>query len=368
MVAAPKLTRLTVAEAVETYLASVDRAVAGRSLSKATAENYRRYLGEFVELAGPTAVLDDLSAENVDDIVLMFGSTPDQRFARTDPTRTRGAGSMVNFRAAVSRLFTEAVVQGWVESSPMPTTRVRPKAAGMKDPARKALGQNAAEALLDSVAQVTGERKDQDLRLRDEFLLRLLVECGPRVSEVCSADQSDLSRSDDGVWWLTVTGKGNKTRELPVSALTVEMYQTYLSTERPPPRERTRRHPESGEWEVTAPASDAEQALLLSWRGRRITPRDVQLLVKRYSSRLPADVRRRVTPHGLRHTAATLLLVSGAADVMTVKELLGHSSVATTSLYLDADRNEMAAAVRAHPVTGERRRPSGASRSTPRAS
>ena len=85
-------------------------------------------------------------------------------------------------------------------------------------------------------------------------------------------------------------------------------------------------------------------------------PRDIQLMVERTSKRLPADVRRRVTPHGLRHTAATLLLASGAADIKTVKEILGHANIATTGIYLDSIDGEAARAVRMHPVTGEGRR------------
>jgi site-specific recombinase XerD len=82
-------------------------------------------------------------------------------------------------------------------------------------------------------------------------------------------------------------------------------------------------------------------------------PRDVQNLVDRLCKNLDPDVRRRVTPHGLRHTAATLLLSSGAADVKTVQSLLGHESLATTGIYLDQVKGEMIKAVASHPVTSD---------------
>jgi site-specific recombinase XerD len=348
MAAPPRFEPVTVADAVSRYLRGVDRAVAGHSMSPTTAGNYRRDLAEFVALAGGDRVLDTLSGADVDDIVLTYGSRPDGRYrpSTAGPVKTRGRGAQARFRQSVSRLFAEAALEGWVQASPMPRTKVRPRAAGMVGAARKALPQAAAEALLlvpDQWAQCrSNPRADQRLGLRDEFLLRLLIEAGPRVSEVCRADRADLQPRDDGTTWLRVLGKGRKERWLPLSSGTLAAYRRYESEERPPPRDED--PPERQE--------DAERALLLTWRARRMQPRDVQLLVERASRRLPAQVRRQVTPHGLRHTAATLLLASGAADIKTVQHLLGHESIATTGVYLDTIDSEMAQAVAAHPVTG----------------
>jgi site-specific recombinase XerD len=83
-------------------------------------------------------------------------------------------------------------------------------------------------------------------------------------------------------------------------------------------------------------------------------PRDVQLMVHRMVARMPPEVRRSVTPHGLRHTAGTLLLLSGAADPATVRDLFGHSNLSTTSAYLDTEKAQLIQAVRQHPVTAHR--------------
>lgn len=361
MVAAPPLDRISVEEAVARYLRMVRRSVIGHTLAATTASNYERDLTEFVTLAGPTRILDDLTAEDVDDIVIEYGSKPDGRHRpRPGKTiKTRGPGAQARFRQSVARLFSEAVLEGWVEANPMPRTRVRPRTRDLKDAARTALPQSAATALLDVPFAVPakGERQrraDMALGLRDEFILRLFMEAGPRVSEVSNANRADLTTDDDGDNWLTVTGKGNKTRRVPLSPGTKAAYDAYIEDERPEPRPRSHKDPETGEPVITAPVEDAEAALLLTWRGLRMKPRDIQLMVERTAKRLPADVRRRVTPHGLRHTAATLLLASGAADIKTVKEILGHASIATTGIYLDTIDGEAARAVRMHPVTGQR--------------
>ncbi len=358
MVAPPRLQRLSVSEAVERFVLSLDLAVAGQTLSAVTRENYARDLAELVTLAedlrGEGVVLDDLTAEDVDLVVLAYGRRPDGRFSRAGAGgRTRGAGAQARFRNSVNRLFGHAESHGWVQASPMEHTTVRPRIKGLTGAHRKALSATSASALIeaartDAPIRSAPHAQGRALRLRDEFLLRLLVETGPRVSEVCAADRADLSGRDDGTVWLHIRhGKGNKERWVPMSAGTYDVYRRYELDERPAAR------PREGDPSGTS-VEDAERALLLSWRGRRMTPRAVQDLVDRAVLRTPAEVRRRVTPHGLRHTAATLLLNSGAADIHTVKDLLGHASIATTGVYLDTADVEMTQAVAAHPVTGSR--------------
>lgn len=347
------------------YLRGINKAVAGGSMSQTTAGNYERDLAEFIELVGAATVLDDLTADDVDDAVLAYRAKPDGRYSSPppgSPVKRRGEGAQARFRQSVSRLFSEAVLSGWVEASPMPRTKVRPKMKGLINGARKALPESSAAALVEvpsgpPAVAVDGRapRSDMTLRLRDEFLLRLLVEVGPRVSEISGADQADIEHRDDGTHWLRVLGKGNKSRSLPLSQETMDVYTEYRKHERPAAKPRTRKVPETGEVIEVAPVEDAERALVLTWRGVRMKPRDIQLMVDRASKRLPPEVRRAVTPHGLRHTAATLLLRSGAADVRTVQEILGHASVSTTGIYLDTVSYEMSKAVEMHPINTPRR-------------
>jgi len=173
-----------------------------------------------------------------------------------------------------------------------------------------------------------------------------MMEAGPRVSELVAFNLADLTTRTIGgrtERFLQIQhGKGRKARSAPLSPATWAIYQTYIDS----PREVL----------VSALAADApkhtrrdsNQALLLSVRGRRMTPRGVELRL----DRLSAAVGARVTPHGLRHTAATQLLEGEGVTLPTVRNILGHADISTTSRYLDADATAAAEAVRNHPITG----------------
>lgn len=321
-------------------------------MAATTAANYSRDLAEFAELAGPDAVLDDLTADDLDRIVVAYASRPDGRY-KNPAGRVRSLGATARFRQSVSRLFTHATRVGWVQVNPVPDMAVTLRGYRTRAESRTALGQDAAGALLAAPTSSTTERRDQNMAARDVLILAMLLEVGPRVSELCAADLGDIRHDDSGVLWFTIRhAKGGKPRRVPLSPNTSELL-TAWAAERPTPRPRTRTV--NGERVIVQPVDDAERALLLTWRGVRMTPRDVQNMVHRRMADVPAEVRRQVTPHGLRHTAGTLLIASGAADVRTVRDLFGHASISTTSVYLDGSDAEMVAAVRAHPVTARPR-------------
>lgn len=342
MVAPPALQRVTVSEAVTRYFRDVERRLAAGSLAETTARTYRRDLDDFERLAGAERILDDLTGADIDDIVVAYRHEPDRRYAvpRDEP---KGTGITARFRQSVSRLFTYAEREALVQRNPMPDTSARPKARDRAAGARTALPLDSARALVEVPQDEPGGRADHRLSVRDEVILRILLETGPRVSELCAMDRADVDVRD-GVTWLRIRhGKGGKSRDVPLSPSTAALLATYEADHRPPA------------WHADPPAraEDSERALLVTFRGRRITPRDVQNLVSRTCALLPAGVRRRATPHALRHTMATLALSSGAADVSVVQRLLGHASLATTGVYLDEIREELALAVLRNPVTGQ---------------
>jgi site-specific recombinase XerD len=341
MVAPPKLRRLTVAEAVQRYFRDVERRLAAGSLAETTARTYRRDLDDFIRLAGAETLLDDLTGSDIDDIVVAFRYEPDRRYATPRPD-SKGTGIAARFRQSISRLFTFAEREAFIQRNPMPDTSARPKARDRAAGARTALPLDSARALVEVPQAPPTSRVDHRLSVRDEVILRLLLETGPRVSELCAMDRSDIDVRD-GVTWLQIRyGKGGKARDVPLSPSTAGLLTRYGADHRPPP------------WYADPPSrqEDSERALFVTFRGRRITPRDVQNLVARTCALLPAQVRRRATPHALRHTMATLALSSGAADVSVVQRLLGHASLATTGVYLDEIREELAQAVLRNPVTG----------------
>ncbi|WP_242496300.1 tyrosine-type recombinase/integrase [Xylanimonas protaetiae] len=342
MVAPPRLTLLTVAEAADRYLAAVRKDAVRGVLSPATARSYTRDVTELAALLGPQRVLDDVTGDDVDDALVRYQSSPDGRFA--DPDRKRGPGrstATVNrFRQSATRFFSHAARECWVQADPMlwaaPPARVR---GGLRV-ARTALTSAAAQSLLEtSAAPAPAEpsRRDQDLALRDRLVVALLLVLGPRVSELAGADVEDFAREPGQTRWR-ILGKGGAVRTVALSeplAATLDDYVTGLR-----PRLAALRPDDD----------DAQRALLLTWRGRRVDTQAIRGLLARAVGRMPAAYRRPATPHALRHTTATLLVAQGW-DVKVVAELLGHASIATTGVYLDRIEGELAAAIRAHPLT-----------------
>jgi integrase/recombinase XerC len=157
------------------------------------------------------------------------------------------------------------------------------------------------------IDQIVG---DEPERLRDRLVLELLYGTGIRVAELVGLDLADVDRSRRVV---RVLGKGNKQRTVPYGAPADAALERWLSTGRP-------------QW--STPASGT--ALLLGRRGRRLDQRAARTSVNRATRSVAGG--NGLSPHGLRHTAATHLL-DGGADLRSVQELLGHASLATTQIY-----------------------------------
>jgi site-specific recombinase XerD len=343
VVAPPRLTLVTVAEAVDRYLASVRVETVRGVLSPTTARSYERDVRELARLLGPERILDEVTGEDVDDALVRYQASPDGRFA--DPARKAGPGrstATVNrFRQSASRFFSHAAKECWVQADPMQWAAPPAKVRGGLRVARTALSSSAAQALLATAtgasAPGAAARSDQDLALRDRLVVALLLVLGPRVSELARADVEDFTREPGSTRWRVV-GKGGTTRTLALSPPLAAALEDYLTTLRP---RLAARRPDD---------PDAQHALLLSWRGRRADPQTIRGLLARAVGRMPAEYRRPATPHALRHTTATLLVAEGW-DVKVVAELLGHASIATTGVYLDRIEGELAAAIRSHPLS-----------------
>ncbi|PJI85571.1 tyrosine-type recombinase/integrase [Luteimicrobium subarcticum] len=337
MASPPPVDRIEVGEAVRRYLATVDSETVRGILARTTRDTYHRDLREFARLAGPATVLDDIEGEDVDDLLVRYQTAPDGRYrdaARKEGGPGKATASVNRFRQSVSRFFAHATRQAWVQANPFqwaaPPARDRD---GLRVE-RTALTQSTARALL-AADPAPAARPDQDLAARDRLVLALLLVVGPRVSELARADLADVVREPGAARWR-IRGKGGVVRTVSLSAPLEAALDEYLTDLRPRLAARG-----------TGP--DAERALLLSWRGRRVDPQTVRALLNRAMARVPANLRRGATPHALRHTTATLLVAHGW-DVKVVAELLGHASIATTGVYLDRIEGELAAAIAAHPL------------------
>ncbi|MEU7710566.1 tyrosine recombinase XerC [Micromonospora chalcea] len=162
--------------------------------------------------------------------------------------------------------------------------------------------------------------------LRDRLLLELLYGTGVRISEACGLDVTDV---DQGRRVVRVLGKGGRERSVPYGVPAQRALDTWLSLGRPA---------------LATPGSG--RALLLGARGGRLNPTTARRIVADWTEAAGVP---RVTPHGLRHSAATHLL-EGGADLRAVQELLGHSSLASTQIYTHVSVERLRAAYRqAHP-------------------
>lgn len=345
---------ITVAEAVRRYRDALDLRVATGALSPATRGAYSRDLAEACVLLGPEQVLDDIETEDVQYALVRIANAPDRRFTRSqkarpggEPVPGRGLQARARWTAAVRGLFAWAAEQGYVRADPMgqvSRVRVPQRASG----ARLGLTVDQAQALQETPSAsaagtgASGLRADQRLTLRDEVILRLLTETGPRVAELCAANREDVRDHElTGRPVLRIRhGKGGRSRDVPLSRTLVALLDRYQDEERPAPP------PADSEVE----RADGRRALVVTIRGRRMSARDVQRMVERRVKQMPADLRRPVTPHGLRHTAATVLLRQAGADVGTVADILGHSDVGTTSVYLDPSASAAADALERSPL------------------
>jgi integrase/recombinase XerD len=165
------------------------------------------------------------------------------------------------------------------------------------------------------------------LALRNRAIFELLYGCGLRVSELCHARLEHLDLENR---ILRVTGKGDKTRVLPVGTKAAEALERYLKNERPSlVRKITRSH------------------LLLSIHGRPLTPDRIWQLAK--TAAKTAGLTQNIYPHLLRHSFATHLLENGA-DLRIIQELLGHADIATTQIYTHVEQKRLKAVhFRFHP-------------------
>jgi integrase/recombinase XerC len=176
--------------------------------------------------------------------------------------------------------------------------------------------------------------------LRDRAILETLYGTGIRVSELRGISLEAIELGHEGeLGNLRVVGKGDKERVVPLGSHAVLALRSYL------PRRA----------ELLRPGSppDAEHALFLSQFGRRISVRHIQTLVKRYGT--VAAGRVDLHPHSMRHSCATHLL-EGGADLRSIQELLGHSSLSVTQRYTHTSIGKLLEVYdRTHPLAGSGR-------------
>jgi integrase/recombinase XerC len=201
-----------------------------------------------------------------------------------------------------------------------PCTGLRPPKAAKALP--QVLSPDTCAQLLD---RADAAATDDALLARDRAMFELFYSSGLRLSELTGLDLNDVNLQSGEA---QVTGKGSKTRIVPVGRQALDAVQAWLPQRQPLARDNT-------------------AALFISQRGTRLTPRSVQLRLNRWI--LQAGLGQHVHPHMLRHAFATHVLQS-SGDLRAVQEMLGHASISTTQVYTHLDWQHLAKVYdQAHP-------------------
>jgi integrase/recombinase XerC len=236
--------------------------------------------------------------------------------------QTTGVARSTLTRRIVSiRAFTNwAAANGWL-SSDLGANLSIPKAHRTLP---EVLDVDEAAQILKALEVKAGEETTA-VNLRDLAMLEVLYASGIRVSELCGLNLGDIDTSRNT---LSVIGKGDRQRVVPLGIPAMKALQNYLSSAR-------------GEF-LNNKSADA---VFLGSRGKRIDQRTVREVVYEAMKAVGATM----GPHGLRHSAATHLL-EGGADLRTVQEILGHASLATTQIYTHVSPERLQSAYKqAHP-------------------
>lgn len=162
---------------------------------------------------------------------------------------------------------------------------------------------------------------------RDRCILTLFLNCGMRLSELVSINLTDVIQNNST---LRILGKGNKERIVYLNQACLDSIKQYLSV-----------RPKDG-------VKD-RNALFLSNRGTRISPKTVQYIVKKYLEKIGLGGPG-YSVHKLRHTAATLMYRYGNVDIRVLQDILGHANLGTTEIYTHTSSSQMENAINSNPL------------------
>ena len=281
-----------------------------RRYAALTVKHYLRDIDSFVDFCRSSGVT---SLSRADSLLL-------RRFVAFRHHGGISGRSLQRCLSSLRALFNFAVREGWLKLNP---------ATGIRAPK----SQRKLPELLDAdqMAALLAVDDDSELARRDTAIMELVYSSGLRLAEVAALNLADIDFSDAIV---RVTGKGNKTRVIPVGRIAVKSVKLWLAV---------RQH-----------FADADEtALFVSSRGKRLSQRAIQQRMQYWATKQGVPVG--VHPHMLRHSFASHLLES-SGDLRAVQELLGHADISTTQIYTHVDFQHLARVYdQAHPRARKRR-------------
>ena len=304
-----------------------------RNVSPRTVTAYTTDLIQFFEFLKDEAELDDLASVDPELV-----EVPDVRrfMGRLFDSGVKPR-SIARKLASIKSYFRYLLDTGKIERSPLSlvmTPRLDRKVPDF-------LSEEEASRLFDQLVpsaqpcvgredeRKAGERKFE--LARDRAVLEVLYGCGLRLCEVTGLEAADVDLEHG---FLKVTGKGRKQRIVPLGEPAVEALRNYFEVRR-------------NFFRISKEGAGEASRVFVTAKGKEIYPMLVQRMTKRYLS--PVTESARKNPHMLRHTFATHML-NGGADLKSVSEMLGHSSLTTTELYTHVTFNRLKEAYsKAHP-------------------
>ncbi len=276
-----------------------------RGRSNRTIRNYDFYLRRFSEFAKNPSP-KDVTREKIHEYRLWLNRMESGR------QREQLSKSTQNYHLIALRSFLKFLARQAVDSLPSEQIELA------KTPMRQVEFLEVEE--LDRLLKAPDRTATGLISMRDKAVLELLFSTGLRVSELSNLKLESINLARDE---FTIRGKGGKTRLVFLSSTAKEAIKRYLEKRRDMSPFMFVSHDRAKQGrEETGP----------------LTPRSIQRMVERYA--MNVGITKHITPHTLRHTFATDLLLSGA-DIRSVQSMLGHSSITTTQIYTHITNNQM---------------------------
>ncbi len=267
-----------------------------RSLSPNSVEAYLndvRKLHEYISKHKEEINPADLTYADLSDFIMFIAGSDDA--PRTQARLVSGIRSFCRY------MLTENII------TEDPSVLIESPRTGMKLP--EVLSVAEIDRMVNSIDLSTPEGH------RNRAIIETMYGCGLRVSELVSMRLTDIHRKEG---FVSVTGKGNKQRLVPLGSVALKEIDNYMQRR------------------MTLPVITDVNILFLNRRGKRLTRVMVFKIIR--STAAAAGIKKKISPHTLRHSFATHL-VEGGADLRAVQEMLGHESITTTEIYTHLDRS-----------------------------
>ena len=230
-----------------------------------------------------------------------------------------GAKSIQRRLSAIRSFMNYLLREGMIKNNPaegVKTSKAPKKLPGVLD--------------IQQISQLLDIQETDPLSLRDKAIMELIYSSGLRLSEIVRLNPIDLNLSDKS---LTVIGKGDKTRMLPIGNEAIKSLRSWLSCR-------------------NELANPEEEAIFVGSRGNRLSRRSIQSRIKHWARK--NGIQQDVYPHLLRHSFATHML-EASGDLRAVQELLGHKDISTTQVYTHLDFEHLSKTYdKAHPRSGKK--------------